>query len=620
MTETRLVDELNATYARLHTAKEDAFWTAYMGLAEDVPAARADLDTKEIALQRWLRDPERLPAVRARLAEAEDQSGTDADEIVALRGWENTFEANGIEGEESRALAEEIVAAESELAKKRGAMQLGYVDPQAGFTPASSVKLGTMLMNDPDPALRQAAWEGLRSIETCALEGGFLEVVKMRNRLARLQGAEDYYDWKVRRSERMSKQQVFELLDDLERRTRKRAQASIDELRTGKGAQALLPWNARFMMSGDVSREQDPYFPFSKAIEVWGKSFGALGIKYRSAKLVLDLLDRKGKYENGFMHGPEVAWRDRDQEIPARIHFTANAIPGMTGSGLRALQTLFHEGGHAAHFANIRMPAPCFGQENAPTSVAFAETQSMFLDSLIDDADWRLRYARNAEGQAMPWELIEKGLRAKQPFAAWDTRQMLSVCYGERAIYELSDEELSAERVLEELRHAERRMLFLEQGSPRPVLSIPHLLAGESSAYYHGYVLAEMGVHQTRAFFLERDGHLVDNPKIGPALLAAYWQPGNSRSMQDMILDLTGKPFSAEHLAAHVGRTADEAVAQAERSVERLEQVPSPQEGVELEAQLSIVHGHEIVSKLEDGRFDAFAAEFGAWIDGQLVS
>lgn len=35
-------------------------------------------------------------------------------------------------------------------------------------------------------------------------------------------------------------------------------------------------------------------------------------------------------------------------------------------------------------------------QERAPTSVAYAETQSMTLDSLAGDAAWMGRYARNA--------------------------------------------------------------------------------------------------------------------------------------------------------------------------------------------------------------------------------
>lgn len=36
-----------------------------------------------------------------------------------------------------------------------------------------------------------------------------------------------------------------------------------------------------------------------------------------------------------------------------------------------------------------------FSQERAPTSVAYAENQSMFLDHFISDAAWRGRYALN---------------------------------------------------------------------------------------------------------------------------------------------------------------------------------------------------------------------------------
>jgi hypothetical protein len=92
-------------------------------------------------------------------------------------------------------------------------------------------------------------------------------------------------------------------------------------------------------------------------------------------------------------------------------------------------------GGHAAHFANVLQRSPFFrclflaltvedgvslrspapeaaapvpdvcpplracpatcSQERAPTSVAYAETQSMFLDSLAGDAAWLGRFARN---------------------------------------------------------------------------------------------------------------------------------------------------------------------------------------------------------------------------------
>ena len=194
----------------------------------------------------------------------------------------------------------------------------------------------------------------------------------------------------------------------------------------------------------------------------------------------------------------------------------------------RATETLFHEGGHAAHFANVDMPAPCFAQEFAPSSVAMAETQSMLLDRLLSDADWQTRYARTVDGRAMPFTLIEKATHQGQPHAAFAVRSMLAVCYAEKAIYEIPDEELTAERVLKEVRDVERRLLFLDEGSPRPVLSVPHLLSSDSSAYYHGYVLAKMAVAQTRAFFENRDGHLTDNKRIGADLRESYWRCCNT--------------------------------------------------------------------------------------------
>ena len=206
--------------------------------------------------------------------------------------------------------------------------------------------------------------------------------------------------------------------------------------------------------------------------------------------MTLDLLDRRGKYENGFMHGPTPAFVRHGTWLPAEINFTANALPQSPGAGARALQTLFHEGGHAAHFANIVTDAPCFSQEFAPTSTSLAETQSMFCDRLLEDADWRTRYARDASGRSMPFDLVEREIRATHPFAAHVLRNMLVVCYAEKALYELPEADLRADHVLRVFRDVEARLTLLPGGAPRPTLAVPHLLSWESSAYYHGYVPA----------------------------------------------------------------------------------------------------------------------------------
>jgi hypothetical protein len=616
------VRALDREYERLHTRKEDAFWTAYMGNADDATAARAELDARDIELNAFLRDPERLSSVRNVLGRARAaRDGVSEQDLVALRGWQATFEAHVIDSAPARALADEIVEAEGRLANERNALQLTCLDEDGKRGPASSIKLGTLLGTSSSESVRRSAWDALRSIEPYVLDHGFLDVVRMRNRLGRMLGAEDYYDWKVRRVEGVSKADVFARLDDLEQRTRASAARSIDELRAKRGAQSVRPWNLRFTVAGDVTKEQDPYFPFSESVARWGRSFAALGIRYEQATLVLDLIDRAGKYENGFMHGPVPAWREDGRWRPARIQFTANAIPGMVGSGRRATETLFHEGGHAAHFANIDMPSPCFAQEFAPSSVAMAETQSMFLDSLLSDPDWQARYARAKDGSPMPVELLMKGIEVSQPMAAWNLRAMCAVCYAERAIYEIPDEQLTAARVLDELRAIEARLLFLgagpEGGSPRPVLSVPHLLSGESSAYYHGYVLADMAVHQTRAHFFARDGHLVDNARIGPDMRATYWRPGNSRTFLEFVEAMTRKPLTADAIAAEANRTVEEALDEARSSLARERTIPRHEGPIELDARIRVVDGRETVAETGEGGFDAMSRAFGAWIEAR---
>ena len=135
------------------------------------------------------------------------------------------------------------------------------------------------------------------------------------------------------------------------------------------------------------------------------------------------------------------------------------------------------------------MPSPLFAQERAPTSVPYAELQSMFLDALVGDAAWRAKYAISRDGEPIPWDMIKEDLEASHPYKVFALRAMIAVPYFEKALYEMDEEDLSAESIKALADKIERDI----QGglSPRPLLSVPHLLSDEASCYYHGYVLAE---------------------------------------------------------------------------------------------------------------------------------
>lgn len=596
------LNQLNADYLRVHRRKEDLFWSTYMGTSDD----QAGFTAAEQAYKAFCANPARLPELREMLAQADG-----ADLRRGLGGWIAFFECNVIEDPAAAALMDELVVAEADLFSRRKGLKLSLLDERgrqvAGSLPAAS----TSLAASPSEAVRQSALDMFHSLEQWVVDHGYLDVVALRNRFARAMGYRDYFDYKVRKNEQMSPEQLFAVLDDFIERTEERVHLSLAELKAAKGEAALLPHNLRYFVSGDVTRQLDPYVPFSRALQDWVESFRRLGIQYREATLTLDLLTREGKYENGFCHGPVPSFWQEGQWVPAVVNFTSLANPSQVGSGWSGLNTLFHEGGHAAHFANVTGNAPCFSQEFPPTSMAYAETQSMFCDSLLDDADWLKRYARSESGEPIPDALIGAMIEARQPFRAFNERQIALVSYFERDLYAMADGDRTPAAVLALARRWERKILGVE--SPRPLLAIPHLLNQESACAYHGYLLALMAVEQTRAYFLRRDGYLTDNPRIGPDLAAHYWGPGNGMTHDQTLQSLTGEGFSAAPLARVCNQSVAEAWELASASMAAARQRPPAGEGSPLNARIRVVHGEALIADNSESEA-RMLADFEAWI------
>jgi len=597
------IDKANAEYESVHKAFEDQFWGTKMDLegtfnTELLTSTKNDMEA-------WLRSRERLDETRSFLKEAD----ISAEQRKVLTCFERTFSTYLLDSAEATATREAVMADESALEEARGKMELGFTH-NGTFTEASSVGLRTRMRTNGDESLRKACFEGLESIGSFVVENGFAEIIKQRNRLARMCGFVDFYDMKVTQAEGFGKETLFGMLDELEVRTRDLNLQARERLAKEKGPGALEPWNMNYLMSGSTEEKLDPYFPFEKALESWGRSYAALGISYRGATMNLDLLDRKGKYSNGFCHWPQPAWVKPNGEFqPSQANFTSLADPNAIGSGKTALTTLMHEAGHAAHFANIVQPSPLFSQERAPTSVAYAENQSMFLDSLVSDAAWRGRYALDRAGSPLPWALHEEELRATHPFAVFQVRGMLAVPYFEKALYELEDDAVVPAKILELAAEIEEKI----QGGPaaRPLLSVPHILSDEASCYYHGYVLAEMSVWHTRAHFLQDGKRIVDNPEVGKALTEAYWEAGNSEMFLDLVQALTTKPLSCDAWVADLEQDLEDKIVAEKADYEWAIAPRQELKSVDLDMRMRVLDGDEILADSErDGGFLAACSAF----------
>jgi len=598
-------DDLNREYLAIHRKKEDLFWSIRMGLSDDQTAfAEAEQEYKE-----FVSDPVRLNEVRAQLA------SVDGGEVAhGLRGWLAFFESNIVDNDTAARHMRELIEMEAALYARRRQFTMRHVNEKGEVEEASLGALSTNMAVNPNEAGRKSSHDELRRLERWVVDNGLLEIVGKRNDFARALGYRDYFDYKVNKNEKMSPERLFEILSDFEAQTRDANRRSLDQLASEKGADAVLPHNIGFNTTGDVRRQMDAYLPFGQALRRWVESFRKMAITFRGAVMQLDLLDRVGKWENGFCHGPVPTYFDENGTwVAGHINFTSNARPDQVGSGSGALVTLFHEGGHAAHFANVAQNAPCFSQEYAPTSMAYAETQSMFCDSVLGDADWMKRYARNDAGEVIPDELVRLYIENWQPWRARAERSMLAVPYFEVELYRMADAERTPDAVLALARRTEQFIFGIE--SSRPLLSIPHLLDQESSAAYHGYLLAHMAVYQTRAYFKREHGFISDNPAVGPLLAEHYWGPGNSVDHDTTLRNLTGEGFSARYLAADCNRSVEEAWEEARASMASAEARVYPTEfPASLDARMWIVDGADVIADNCESD-DAMCSQFEAWVE-----
>ena len=195
--------------------------------------------------------------------------------------------------------------------------------------------------------------------------------------------------------------------------------------------------------------------------------------------------------------------------------------------------------------------------------------------------------------------------------------------YFEKALYEMDESELSATSIQELADRIEKEI----QGGlgARPLLSVPHLLSDEASCYYHGYVLAEMGVHQVRAFFMRRDGGIVDNPKVGPTLASAMWEPGNSVPFLELVKKMTGSPLSHDDWVSELRRPIDELLVEERAAYDKSREEAAAGGGspasVDLDMRVRIVDGDEIIADTDaDGGFVSACAKFEAHVKERFAA
>lgn len=594
-----LLDYLNTTYAKIHTTYENYFWTSFMG-------DHSVNDAKDKALN--VRDAFRSNESMKAVVDAFHAKST-GETKERLGYWQRFFSLYQTP-EKAKAIKNKINALETKVEKIRANRKQGYIDPVSKkFVKASVNSIRALQVTSDSEAVRKACFE---AISRLAVEGldEYVKMVQQRNEFAHTLGYEDFYAYKLDVEEGMTKKQLFDLFDAIYDKTKYAFKDIRDLEKTMPGLRK--PWNFSHMIAGSFIKEEDQYFPFETALERWGKSFAALGINYQGSSMVFDLLDRDGKYNNGFCHWPETIRFDGKKRLPGRAQLTCNVVLGIPGQSDQGFDTLFHEGGHAAHMLNSEMKDVCVNHEYPPMSTAWAETQSMFLDTVVSSVEWLSRYAKNKDGEAYPFELYERKVRAVHVVQPTGMMGIARVCDFEKQVYETKN--LTPEKVLAIAKKISKKYSDFSVDT-LSVLEIPHIYAWENACGYHAYGLAQLGLSQWRDYFFKKYGYIVDNPNIAKEM-KKVWKYGGSKTFPEFIKLATGKKLSAGPYIKKATKSVSGILKTAAERIETLSKKPKFTKAIHLDAHISLMHGKQ---KIADNKksFEAMAETYATWLATQ---
>jgi peptidyl-dipeptidase A len=402
-----------------------------------------------------------------------------------------------------------------------------------------------VLKESIDTKQRKAVWEASKKVGE-KVEKELKELVKLRNEAATKLGFKNYHALMLFLNEQDGENivKLFDELDDLTREPFKAAKEEIDaqlakRYKTEVGA--LMPWHYHdpFFQETPSVFTADIDAPFKKAdiSKLCQNFYAGIGLPIDRVLANSDLYERPGKSPHAFC---------TDINRKGDVRVLANVVPNAYWAA-----TMLHELGHSVYSTNTdNIPASLPYVLRWEAHILTTEGVAMMFERLAKNAQFLERMEMGIKNLTAYDETASKMLRYHLLiFSRW-CQVMLRF---EKGMYENPDQDLN--KLWWDLVE-KYQMLKRPMGRNAPdYASKIHIVT--SPVYYHNYMMGELFASQlhhaiAREVYAGADPSTVvyvNNRKVGEFMRKKVFQPGRTKSWDDLTEFATGEKLSAKAFA-----------------------------------------------------------------------
>jgi peptidyl-dipeptidase Dcp len=392
-------------------------------------------------------------------------------------------------------------------------------------------------------------------------------ILKLRAEKARLMGFATYADWTLQdamaRTPQAAMTQMMQVWPAALGRVREEVaqmQAIADQ--AGAGAEPIAPWDYRYYAERvrkaryDLDMEQvKPYLQlhhlregmFWAASQLYGFSFTEVtdAPLFDPAMSVYEIRDRAGRHAALWYFDPYArpikasgAWMEQyrsqsklDGGAAAIVSNTCNFVKPPPGQPVLVswddAVTLFHEFGHALHAVASDVTYPTLSGTNVARD--FVEFPSQINENWLATHEVLSRFAVNAQGEAIPQDLVNKLLASRTFNTGFAVTEYLAAAIVDMKLHTLPQHPDAPPIDAD----AFEKATLAELGMPGEIVmrhrtaQFGHIFSGDGyAASYYAYLWAEVLDHDAYEAFLEAGGPY--DPAVAQRLLDDVLSVGNT--------------------------------------------------------------------------------------------